>query len=342
MANPEKVERAFFQIEGSTEKVEVHFNPESLQFTITNNMKNQGSGNSTKQYVSDSTGKLTLDLIFDTTESGEDVRLKTVTIADFMNPRGKGKKKAPPKVNFVWGLYKFTGMFVGYKETIDYFSATGVPLRASINVSMSSQEDVFEGGTKAKPVKGGSPDLPSEAVTVETLPGRPATDMAARAGNPGAAKGIASSNGLENMRFPGSASLELDASIALKGPSGFASAGIGLNAGAGLDLGIGGGLDLGIGGGLDISAGAGVGASLSAGVSASAGAFAGLHSNVAGSASTTLDLDNFIDTDVSANLGIDAGSVGLGGGAGLQGSASLKAEVGQAGELKSKIEFDGG
>ncbi|NNE64772.1 MAG: hypothetical protein HKN34_11865, partial [Gammaproteobacteria bacterium] len=93
MANPEKIERAFFQIEGSSEKIEVHFNPETLQFTITNNMRNQGSGNTTKQYVSDSTGKLTLDLIFDSTGSGEDIRLKTVKIAKFMEPtQGSGKK----------------------------------------------------------------------------------------------------------------------------------------------------------------------------------------------------------------------------------------------------------
>ena len=63
MANPEKIERAFFQADYSDEKIEVHFNPESLQFSITNNMENQGSGNSTKQYVSSSTGKLTMDLI---------------------------------------------------------------------------------------------------------------------------------------------------------------------------------------------------------------------------------------------------------------------------------------
>ena len=90
MANPETIERAFFQVEGSSEKIEVHFNPDSLQYTITNNLQNQGSGNSTKQYVSDSTGKLSLALIFDSTGSGEDVRLKTNKIARLMEPSGSG------------------------------------------------------------------------------------------------------------------------------------------------------------------------------------------------------------------------------------------------------------
>ena len=333
MANPEKIERAFFQIEGSSEKVEVHFNPESLQYTITNNLENQGSGNSTKQYVSDSTGKLTMDLVFDSTGSGEDVRLKTVKVAKFMEPSGSGTNKTPPVVNFEWGLYKFKGMVETYKETIDYFSANGVPLRAAVNISMSSQDEVFEGGSAAKNAGTGDPaGQPSNAVPANPVKAKGITDVATRAGDPGAAKGIAASNGVENMRFPGDSAVELDSSVALKGPSGFAGAGLSL----------GGGLDLGIQANLGAAAGISVGSGLSAGVSAGAGAFSGLQSGSGGSASATLNLDKFIDTDVSGSLGIDAGSVGIGGSAGLQGSASLKAEVGVAGELKSKIEFDGG
>ncbi len=305
MANPEKIEHAFFQVEGSTEKIDVHFNPETLQYTITNNMRNQGSGNTTKQYVSDSTGKLTLDLIFDSTGSGEDIRLKTVKIAKFMEPtEGSGNKKTPPKVNFEWGLYKFTGLAQSYKETLDYFSPSGIPLRSSINITLSSQEKVFDA------TKGGGPDQPNNAVPAGSLNTTGATGVATKAGNPAAAKAIASSNGLDSMRFPLSASLELDASVSLQGPSGFSSTGINL------DLGV----DIG----------------------ASSSAFADLHASSGVGASATLDLDSFINTDISGSIGLDATSIGPGGGAGLQGSASLKAEVGQAGEFKSRIEFDGG
>jgi len=336
MANPEKIERAFFQIEGSSEKIEVHFNPESLQYTITNNLQSQGSGNSTKQYVSDSTGKLTLDLIFDNTGSGEDIRLKTVQIAKLMEPSGEGSEKAPPVVNFEWGLYKFSGMVESYKEMIDFFSANGVPLRASVNLTLSSQDRVFEGGSAAKKAgTGGSAGLPNSAVPATPPPGgKGATDLATRAGNPEAAKNIASINGIDNMRFPASASLELDASVSLQGPSGFASAGIGLSTGGGIGF----GLDAGI----DVSAGPTVGSGLSAGVSATAGAFSGLQASAGSASSASLQLDKFIDVGGSAGMGIDAGSIGLGGSAGLQGSASLKAETGQAGEFKAKLEFDGG
>jgi hypothetical protein len=336
MANAEKIERAYFQVEGSSDRIEVHFNPETLQYSITNNLKNQGSGNTTKQYVSDSTGKLTLDLIFDNTGSGQDIRLKTITIAKLMEPAGSGSNKAPPVVNFEWGLYKFSGMVESYRETIDYFSANGVPLRASVNLTLSSQEKVFEGGSNAKNAgTAGSSGKPSTAIPATAPAGGKGTlDLAIKAGNPEAAKSIASNNGIENMRFPQSASLELDASVSLQGPSGFASTGIALGAGGGIGF----GLDAGIG----VSAGASVNSSLSAGVSATAGAFSGLKASSESSAPVSLQLDKFIDTGGSAGLGLDAGSVSLGGSAGLQGSASLKAETGQAGEFKSKLEFDGG
>lgn len=328
MANPEKIDRAYFQIEGSSEKVDVHFNPESLEYTITNNMKNQGGGNSTKQYVSDSTGKLKMDLIFDNTANGEDIRLKTVQIAKLMEPSGSGKNKAPPVVNFEWGLYKFKGMLVTYKETIDYFSSNGVPLRASINISMSSQDSVFEGGSNAKnAATSGSAGLPSFSVPATSAPnGKGATGLATQVGDPSAAKYISSSNGVENMRFPGSTSFELDASTSLKGPAGFASVGFGVGGGIGLSAGAGMGLS--------------VGAGASAGIGASAGAFSGLQANMSSGASSNLKLDKLTAPNVPAGLGISAG-IGIGGSAGLQGSASMTAEVGQSGELESKLEFDG-
>ena len=68
-------------------EIPVHFNPASLQYTITNTLENKGSGNSKKQYVTQSSGKLTFDLVFDTTHNGEDVRLYTGKVAKLMEPR---------------------------------------------------------------------------------------------------------------------------------------------------------------------------------------------------------------------------------------------------------------
>jgi hypothetical protein len=77
-----------------------------------------------------------MDLIFDTTPTGEDVRISTEKVARFMEP---DENKIPPIVQFEWGTYTFQGMMESYRETIDFFAANGVPLRASINLTLLSK-----------------------------------------------------------------------------------------------------------------------------------------------------------------------------------------------------------
>src|SRR5262250_828544 len=82
-------------------------------------------GQTKKQYVTQGTGKLTMDLIFDSTSTGEDVRTSTKKIADLMqaDPKSSGSKKQTPSiVLFEWGAYKFQGMMESYKETLDFFA----------------------------------------------------------------------------------------------------------------------------------------------------------------------------------------------------------------------------
>lgn len=342
MPTEEKIEKAVFTVKGKKKSIPVHFNPQSLQYAISNTLKNKGKGDKKKQHVSQSTGKLTLDLIFDTTDSGKDVRLETVQIAKFMEPK---RDKTPPVVNFEWGLYKFTGMVESYKETIDFFSAKGVPLRASVNLTLSAQDKVFEGGSNEKKAgTRGSPDFPNDSLPATAPPGKGATDVANKAGNPDATRAIADFNGIENLRFPGSATLEISESFPLKPPAAFASGGLGASAGLGLGLDIGGGIGASAGAGLDLQAEASVGASLSAGVSATAGAFSGLRTQSKASASSAkINVDNFLEEDATAKFGMeDSASFGIGGKAGSQGSASLKAEVGKAGDLSARLQFEDG
>jgi len=299
--------KARFKIRGSEEApFEVDFNPASLQYTISNQMKNTGSGNSAKQYVDESTGKLSMELVLDTTDTGEDVRLHSVRVAQLMEPEGNGK--TPPVVEFEWGLYTFAGMMEKYKETIDFFSPDGVPLRAAINLTLASQDDVFEGGSAERrastggSLAGGGAGGDLQTPSPPDSDGRGVARVAARAGNPAAAREIAAQNGLENMRFTGDALLQLKASgQAAKAPS---------------------------------LAGAGASAQ---------GAFAGLHTQGTGKPGGSLKLNNFLRPAGTTQLGTeDAAGFSLGGRARLQGSASFKADVGQPGALKARIEFDGG
>jgi len=305
MSKSPGVLKAGFSIRGREESFAVHFNPDSLQYTISNKMKNTGSGNSAKQYVDESTGKLSMELIFDTTDTGEDVRLHSGRVARLMEP-GENDN-VPPVVEFEWGVYSFAGVMEKYKETIDFFSSQGVPLRASINLTLASQDDVFEGGSTddRATTRGSLAARGGEDRVMTSSPpdsdGRGVSKVAAQAGNAAAGRDIAAQNNLENMRFPGQAPLELKGSGSAAGVSSLAE--------SSLDRG---------------------------------NSFQRLHTRAQTGPRGALKLDPFLQSPKTAQLGVDDGAgFSVTGQARLQGSASFKADVGQAGALKSRIEFDG-
>ena len=146
----------------------VHFNPETLKTSLSTNLKSsdRGSGQTTGQYIEKSESTLTLDLVFDTSikapdiheEQGaagtttrlvhSDVRRITRHIAEFFlqtrDPEQADADRPPPpsRCHFRWGSFGFTGMVASMNETLDYFSADGVPLRAT--VSLTLKEDRFQ------------------------------------------------------------------------------------------------------------------------------------------------------------------------------------------------------
>jgi len=298
----------------------VHFNPTTLQISIANTLEDKGQGKEKKQYVTKSSAKLSMDLIYDSTHDGTDVRLQTGKIAKLMEPaKREGDNAAPPSVVlFEWGTFKFQGLVESYKETIDFFAPTGVPLRASINLTLASQDKVFESLSQGSDSKF-EPLVQNLATSSESL-----TDVATQAGNPNAARAIAANNGLESIRFPAGA-IALSAEIQLSPAAAFASGQAGLNAG----FGISGGGNLAIGG------------QASAGIAASEGAFAGLR--IATSANgPPLRLDPTLLRATSASLNRCTGgnaSFQVGGQAELESSSGLRADVGASASLQSRIQF---
>jgi hypothetical protein len=332
--------------------VDIQFNPASLQYTIENTLGEPSKDGVKRQYVTQSSGKLTMDLFYDTTDSGADVRSKTEQVAKLMEPvpAGDGKGNVPPTVQFEWGTYKFTGMMQSYKETIDFFSANGVPLRASINLTIASQTDVFSET---------DPSKPQSAQVAPTSRFDSAASVAQRGGDPSAARALASANGLDSLRFTNGASLAVSGSINLQGPVAFASAsasagiggggGIGVSGGAGIGAGVGAGGSVGISGGAGASAGAGLGVSgglsasiSSAGVAATAGAFSGLRTSSSLSSQSLPALDvSRIRSQAALTPGSTAAGVsfGIGGVALQQSSPGLSANVGANRSLASVLQF---
>jgi hypothetical protein len=349
---PPQVAKATLTAMPSGTPLEVHFNPASMVYSVENSVAQQAGLPKKAQYVAQFSGKLTMDLQFDSTDTGSDVRIYTNKVAMFMQATGTAQAaaansappssnggtqsappKAPPVLQFQWGSYTFQGIMDSFKETIDFFSADGIALRALVSIGLSRQDQVFdEGQNLSGPTTAGSL-VPSSASDS-------ALSVATRGGDPSAARQLGTDNGLESLRFTGGASLQVSVGTASNAPAGFANAVSGNGGGA--SLGISASAAAGAsGGGASSALGARFGASASAGVSASAGAFAGLQSGRTSNSSTrNLDPQQMLPATVSADVATFGGATySLGGAARSAGSSGLSTNVGATFSFSDRLTF---
>jgi hypothetical protein len=365
---PAKLAKATLSALPHGPSITVQFNPATLVYSVENSLAQQSGSPQKVQYVAQFSGKLSMDLQFDTTDSGSDVRLLTNQVAAFMQATGNAQAAAanstPPSANgqpaatpakalpvlqFAWGNYTFQGIMDSFKETIDFFSADGVALRALVSIGMSRQDQVFDDSTNLSgPSNAGSLVPSSSSASL--------TSMATLGGDPSAARQLGSDNGLESLRFTGGASIQVSASPQLNPPAAFVTVSAGAAAGAGISLGVALGVALGVGAGgasagisASISAGSAPQSSLgapfggqaSAGVPATAGAFAGLQLGRA-TASTTANLNpmRMSPATTVASVGTFAGaSYSLGGAALSTGSAGASTNVGASFSFSNRLTF---
>ena len=134
-------------IDSNGKTLEVQFNPETLSIQH----QTTGEAGRTQPGVpADSSGKPTagkasnrtsystslsqVTLLFDTSDSGENVRNKTLIIAKMMEP----ENNTSPVVTFQWGSLIFKVHITGMTEELTYFSEQGVPLRAKLSLQMTT------------------------------------------------------------------------------------------------------------------------------------------------------------------------------------------------------------
>lgn len=187
--------------------VPIQFNPQSLKVAFTN----QRAGGDQRagapiQFIGRGTTRLSLELIFDVTVNREnlaqneknDVRQLTKEVTYFITP--KGQDYIPPGVRFSWGSFLFEGVMDSMNENLEFFSADGRPLRASVSISFSRQEIQF----KRKPIPANAHG--AEVASVGTRPqeiaraGDTVQGIASRADCPRDWKNIAAANDIENPR----------------------------------------------------------------------------------------------------------------------------------------------
>lgn len=275
--------------------VEVQFNPQTLKVSFSN--KNAGGdqpGGSSKQFVGSGTTKLSVELLFDTTADGTDVRVHTEKVAFYVmadedSAGGSGSNRVPPGVQFEWGSFIFRGTIESMDETLEYFSEEGVPLRANISLSISRQniefvksKDKFKGGGGGQPL--------TTAKFRDSI-----QKMAGDAGKSGDWKGIAAANNIDDpLRLSAGALINVNAGVGVS-----ASAGIGVSGSVGASVGV----SVSGGAGVSVSGGAGVSGSALAKASAGAGVSARSAASASASASSTSALGGSVSGGAGVKLG---------------------------------------
>lgn len=184
--------------------IPVQFNPQTLKVSYLNQLSGgDKSGAASKQFVGRGTTKLSLDLWFDVTvpamdsknKKADDVRQLTKEIVDFIKPKKDKKKNVPPGVRFIWGTFLFDGIVESINENLEFFSGEGKPLRASIALTIGSQDIQFRQNKLDKNGKENTGTSP----LYQTKEGENIQDIAANNGNKNW-KSVATASGIENPR----------------------------------------------------------------------------------------------------------------------------------------------
>jgi Contractile injection system tube protein/LysM domain len=196
--------KAFLQTEDN-QTIPCLFNPAELSLNQSNGWAADvmpGKGVPTLRYTGASSGQLRLTLFFDSTDTGSPVTDYTKKIVGLMevNDSLPGSSAAtnnarPPWVTFNWGdFHSFKAVVSDLELTFEYFSSTGVPLRARASITLKQyQEDMAFG--PQNPTSGTPrPHRVHRIQPGETLDRIAATHL----GDPSRWRSIAEANGIED------------------------------------------------------------------------------------------------------------------------------------------------
>lgn len=134
-------------------EIKVLYNPNS--YTIQSSVKysaKQATGTEPKnQYVCNDNQTLTMELFFDTSLTNEDVRKYSDPILGLMEIDSELHR--PPKCSFIWGPRSggqgnFEGLLTDVTQKYTMFYTSGVPVRATLNVTFRSDVDIQDQSKK--------------------------------------------------------------------------------------------------------------------------------------------------------------------------------------------------
>jgi len=188
--------RARITIEHTGVQFDVMFNPEEYSLNKDNNFAQQsipGLGSPILQFVNGNVRTLEMELFFDTTDAGTDVRRETQKVTDLL--KIDSDLHAPPVVRVAWGSLQLRCVLTRASQKFVRFLESGQPTRARVSVSFSEYIDPER---EAKEVNRQTADFTKlhtalRGETLASIAGRFYRD-------PGAWRPIAIANGIDDPR----------------------------------------------------------------------------------------------------------------------------------------------
>jgi nucleoid-associated protein YgaU len=179
-----------------TDTVDVLFNPTeySLDKSVEyGSISLPGMDTPVSQFVSGNAEMLSMELLVDTYETGEDVREHVDKLDQLV--RVDGERHAPPLCKFIWDSLRFTSVVESLKKTYTLFMPDGRPVRANLNITFKRYETVSR---QLKKENRNSPDRTKRRLIKEeqSLWALAATEY----GDPGRWRIIAEANKIRNPR----------------------------------------------------------------------------------------------------------------------------------------------
>ncbi len=146
-----QLQKAYLEVETGS-RVECMFNPSTFAFATSNRWESDqvpGKNTPSLRYAGGAGGTFNLSLVFDTTPTGKSVTDHTnkllklmevdTSLAGYDAEKNNGR---PPWVKFHWGthLHSFKAVITSANVSFTYFSSEGLPLRASVDLSLEQFE----------------------------------------------------------------------------------------------------------------------------------------------------------------------------------------------------------
>jgi hypothetical protein len=263
--------------------VPVQFNPSSLKLKLTNQMEGgRSTGRVRRQQSGAGNTVLTMELVFDTADEGDDanpvsVRTKTAIVERYVVPNSDNSQ-TPPRLRFEWNDLVVSGLVESVNIDFDLFASNGTPLRAKVNLSIKEQEPKYQLKSSDNATQPGAASADSAASdqSAPALDGETPAEFAAR-------------NGLDPSAWRG---LDVDLSAGLSLSAGLEvgfSAGLSVSAGIGVSVGVQAGVDVSLEAALGLSVDAKVGTSATASVGGLSTSSAGLALSSAGGVAAAIE-----------------------------------------------------